>query len=82
MDGFPEAPLEVLEATGWKDVTSRRQRREDENIVVLENRALTRGVEILVSMRQLYRKRCVALMDNTQFLKTEITQFLVADLYS
>ena len=56
-------PLEIVEASGWVDVASGRWRYRDENIVVLEIRALTRGVEILASTQQLYRKRCVALVD-------------------
>ena len=36
----------------------------NENIVVLERRAATRGVEILPSTQQLFRKWCVALVDN------------------
>ena len=59
VDNFAEVPLEVVEATDWKDVGSRRWRRQDEK----EKRALTRGVEILASMRQLYQKR-VALVDD------------------
>ena len=61
---FPEVPLEVVEASGWIDVASGRWRHRDENIIVLENRALTRGIEILASTQRLFRKRCVALVDN------------------
>ena len=46
-DDFPEVPLEVVEASGWVDVAAGRWRYSDEKIVVLESRALTRGVEIL-----------------------------------
>ena len=49
VDGFPEVPLEVVEASGWMDVASGRWRDRNENIVVLESRALTRGFEILAS---------------------------------
>ena len=51
------------EASGWLDVASGRWRHRNENIV-LESRALTRGVEILASTQRLFRKRCVALVDN------------------
>ena len=44
-DGFPEVPLEVVEASGWMDVASGRWRHRNESIIVLESRALTRGVE-------------------------------------
>ena len=64
IDVFPEVPLEIVEASGWVDVASGRWRYRDENIIVLESRAPTRGVEILASTQQLYRKRCVALVDN------------------
>ena len=63
-DDFPEVSLEIVEANGWVDVTSRRWRYRDENIIVLESNALARGVEILASTQQLVRKRCVALVDN------------------
>ena len=63
-DGFPEVPLEVIEASGWMHVASGRWQYRDENIIVLESRALTRGVEILASTQQLYQKRCVVLVDN------------------
>ena len=63
IDGFPEVPLEVDEASGWVDVASGRWRHRNESIIVLESRVLTRGVEILAST-QLFRKRCVALVDN------------------
>ena len=55
VDCFPEVPLEVVEATGWQDVASRRLGRHDENSCLRESRALTRGVEILASFRQLYQ---------------------------
>ena len=61
IDGFPEVPLEVVEASGWMDVVSGRRRHRNENIIV---RARTRGVEILASTQHLYQKRCVALVDN------------------
>ena len=64
IDGFPEVPLEIVEANGWVAVASGRWRHRDENIIVLESRALTREVEILASTQQLYRKRCVAFVDN------------------
>ena len=62
IDGFPEVPLEVVEASVWMDVASGRWRYRNENIIVLESRALTRGVEILGSTQQLCQKRCVALV--------------------
>ena len=64
VDGFPEVPLEVVEASDWVDVASNRWRHRRESIIVLESRALTRGVEILASTEQLFQKRCVALVDN------------------
>ena len=64
VDNFPEVPLEVVEASGWIDVASGRWRHRNENIIVLESRALTRGIEILASTQRLFRKRCVALVDN------------------
>ena len=64
IDGLPEVPLEVVEASGWMDVAWGRWLHRNESIIVLENRALTRGVEILESTQQLFRKRCVALVDN------------------
>ena len=64
VDSFPEVPLEVVEGSGWIDVASGRWRHRNENIIVLESRALTRGVEILASTQQLFRKWCVALVDN------------------
>ena len=63
VDNFPQVPLEVVEASGWEDVASGQWRYKDENIIVLESRALTRGIEILAATHQLYRKRCVALVD-------------------
>ena len=63
-DGFPEVPLEVVEASG-------RWRHRNESISVLESRALTRGVEILASTQQLFRKRCVALVDMAAALSFE-----------
>ena len=63
-DDFLEVPLEVVEASGWVEVAAGRWRYGDETIIVLESRALTRGVEILASAQQLYRKRCVALVGN------------------
>ena len=71
--GFPEVPLEVVEASGWVDVASGRWRHRNENIIVLESRALTRGDEILASTQELCRKRCVALVDDMaapHFLKS------------
>ena len=56
VDGFPEVPLEVVEASGWMDVASGRWRYRNENVIVLES-ALTRGVEILASTQQLYQKK-------------------------
>ena len=32
VDNFPEVPLEVVEASGWKDVASGQWRYKDENI--------------------------------------------------
>ena len=55
--GFPEVPLEVVEASGWMDIASGRWRYRNENIIVLESRALTRGVEIFASTQQLYQKK-------------------------
>ena len=60
VDGFPEVPHEVVQASGWMDVASGRWRHLNESIIVLESRALTRGIEILASTQQLFRKRCVA----------------------
>ena len=57
MDGFREVPLGTVEASGWVESASGRRRYRDENIIFLESKALTRGVEILVSTRQLYRKK-------------------------
>ena len=57
-------PLEVVETCGWVDVASGRWRHQNENVIVLESRAPTRGVEILASTQQLFQKRCVALVDN------------------
>ena len=54
--GFPDVPLEVVEASGWMDVASKRWRHRNESIIVLETSSNTR--------QQLFRKRCVALMDN------------------
>ena len=64
VDHFPEVPLEIVEASEWKDAASGQWRYTDENIIVLESRALTRGIEIIASTHQLYRKKCVALVDN------------------
>ena len=64
VDNFPGVPLEIEEASGWRDVASGQWRYTDENIIVLESRALTRGIEFLASTHQLYRKTCVALVDN------------------
>ena len=50
VDGFPEIPLEVEDKM--------------KNIVVLESRAVTRSAEIFASMRELFRARCVTLVDN------------------
>ena len=86
IDGFFEVPLEIVEARGWVDVASGRWRYRDENVIVLESRALTCGVEILASTQQLFRKRmcgaCGQHGRGPQFGKTEITQFLGADMYS
>ena len=79
-DDFPEVPLEVVEASGWVDVAAGRWGYIDESIVVLESRALTRVVDILASAQQLYRKRCVALVDN--MAAAEITQFPGDDRFS
>ena len=54
VDGFPEVPLEVVEASGRTDVASERWRHRNESIIVLEIRALTRGIEILASTQQLF----------------------------
>ena len=43
IDGFPEVPLKVVEASGWVDVTLDRWRHRNESIIVLEGRALMRG---------------------------------------
>ena len=64
VDNFPEVPLEVVEVSGWIDVASGLWRYRNENIIVLESRALTRGFEILASTQQLSQKRSVALVDN------------------
>ena len=64
VDNFPEVSLEIVEASGWKDVASGKWRYTDENTIVLESRALTRGIEILASTHQLNRKMCVASVDN------------------
>ena len=79
-EGFPEVPFEVVEASGWVDVAAGRWGYRDESIVVLESRALTRGVEILAIAQQLNRKRCVALVNN--MAAAEITQFLGDDMFS
>ena len=63
IDGFREV-LQVVEASGWMDVASGRWRHRNESIIVLESRAPTRGFEILASTQQLFRKRCVTLVDN------------------
>ena len=76
VDGFPEVPLEVVEASGWMDVASGRWRYRNENVIVLES-ALTRGVEILASTQQLYQKRCVALLDNMAVALSFESNFLV-----
>ena len=84
IDGFPEVPLEVVEASGWMDVASGRWRYRNENIV-LGSRALTRVVEILASTQQLYQKRCVALVDNMavalSFERRRSRNFLVRSQY-
>ena len=79
-DEFPEVPLEVVEASGWVDVAAGRWGYRDESIVVLESRVRKRGCEILASAQQLYRKRCVALVDN--MAAAEITQFPGDDMFS
>ena len=81
IDNFPEVPLEVVEASGWIDVASGRWRHRNESIIVLESRPRTRGVEILASTQQLFRKRCVALVDNMatalSFARRRSRNFLV-----
>ena len=62
--GFPEVPLDVVEAIGWMDIASGRWRHRNESIIVLESRTPTRGVEILAGTQQMFQKRCVALVDN------------------
>ena len=44
IDTFPEVPLEVVEAIGWIDVVWGRWSHRNEDIVVLESGALTRGI--------------------------------------
>ena len=52
VEGFPDVPLEVVHASGWKDVASGRRRYRNENIM-----CLGRGVEIFASTQQLYQKK-------------------------
>ena len=63
-DDFLQVPLEVVVSSCSVDVAAGPWGYRDETIIVLESRALTRGFEILASVHQLYRQRCVALVDN------------------
>ena len=61
---FQEVPLELLTEEQWATIAARPWRDSSENIMVLESRALLRGVEIISSVDQLRSCRLVALSDN------------------
>ena len=61
---FPEVPLELLRPALWDTVVARPWRRSGEGILVLESRALMRGLEVIVSLGGLFGSRALILVDN------------------
>ena len=62
-DGFPEITFDLLQKSEWA-VLARRKWCKSDNIMLLEARALLRGLDVSVSLRGDLSRRCVILTDS------------------